>query len=235
MCGIFMWTCPVQIWLCVLELTVQVRLETNSIKSIWIITEAVDLGPLLGSVLSKKTKRADLESKSILIFREHLEEKKYVEEAKTNTGQDSDWKWEISLSISSRDLGSYKMIRKTRHLLLASRVTVLAVVHHPEDRARQRTLCNLTDPLQHWLGRGAWRLLQNLFSGQPMPLLPLMVEKNYIHFPNECILVHPEYKWYPGLWSMRIKEIYPRFLLVESIKGVENVYWLQKSKHNKPK
>lgn len=81
-----------QIWLCVLELTVQVWLETNSIKSIWIITEAVDLGPLLGSVLSKKTKRADLESKSILIFREHLEEKKYVEEAKTNTGQDSDWK-----------------------------------------------------------------------------------------------------------------------------------------------
>lgn len=46
----------------------------------------------MGSVLSKKTKRADLESKSILIFREHLEEKKYVEEAKTNTGQDSDWK-----------------------------------------------------------------------------------------------------------------------------------------------
>lgn len=46
------------------------------------MTKAIDTGAPLGSILSKKARRMDLESKSILIFKEHLDEKKYAGEAK---------------------------------------------------------------------------------------------------------------------------------------------------------
>ena len=83
-----------QSWLCVLELTAQVQLEMlNWASSTYRLSlMIIDTGALLGSVLSKKIRRVCLESNLSFIFREHLEEKKYVEEAKSNTGVGTEWK-----------------------------------------------------------------------------------------------------------------------------------------------
>ena len=77
-----------------------------------IISENIDTSGIPNSVLSKKTGRDDPESKSTLVFKEYLEEKKHAEEAMNNTGQGLDRKGEITRSISNRD----KSTRKARRL-----------------------------------------------------------------------------------------------------------------------
>lgn len=92
-----------------------------------IITEAIDTGAIPGSVLSEQKRRVDLKSKTVHIFKEHLEEK-HAEEGRNNIAQGSDGKLEIMRRTSSRDLSANKIIKKPRNLLLASRLPAIAVV-----------------------------------------------------------------------------------------------------------